>query len=89
MYSFKIVKQSQDADVVEYKQKVLKWLSERLGDAIEHQSFAVYNDVYHAEEWDIEVHALMGKFHNWCMHYLVDIKDEMVAVEFALVKDSL
>jgi hypothetical protein len=89
MTSFTIIKDEHDVDAVEYKNKLIAWLTERLGKVTAHTNFSIFNDNYIADDWDLEVSSLFGKFHNWCMSYTVDIRNDLVAVEFALVKDSL
>ena len=90
MNNFFVMKSMIDDDVVDYLLKVKEWLSERLGPPTQtFASSAGLGSTTLAEKWSIETSPIIGKFHTWSMHYLITIKDDTVAVEYALVKDTL
>ena len=79
-----------DDDVVDYLLVVKAWLSERLGPPYETvPSSSSLGSTTTATKWSIDTTPIFGKFHTWSMHYLITISDDTVAVEFALVKDTL
>jgi hypothetical protein len=88
---FQVVKMMNDDDVVEYRRKVVDWLIMRLGEpTFEHENERmVLSSETQSEKWSVSACPIMGKYHNWSMHYFITIDDDVIAVEFALVKDSL
>lgn len=88
---FQVIKMMNDDDVVEYRRKVINWLIERLGE----QTFEydteqmVLSSENRGDKWSVSACPIMGKYHNWSMHYTITIDDDIIAVEFALVKDAL
>lgn len=88
---FQVVKMMNDDDVVEFRRKVIDWLVERLGEpTFEHENEQmVLSSETQGEKWSVSACPIMGKFHNWAMHYFIKIDDDVIAVEFALVKDAL
>jgi hypothetical protein len=89
MAQFTIVKNMMADDVVDYRRKVLEWLTARLGECVKHDNQHIFGETYTADTWSVESNSFIGKFHNWRMEYEIEINDDVVAVEFALIKDSL
>jgi len=89
MAHFRVVKDMLAIDIVDYRRKVLEWLAARAGSYLKHENQELFSETYTADTWSVEVLSFLGKFHNWRMEYEIEIADDIVAVEFALIKDSL
>jgi hypothetical protein len=89
MNHFVVMKSMLDDDVVSFVPKIKEWLSTRLGSELSTSTYTTVGSITIADKWSLEVMPIFGKFNTWSMTYQICINDDIVAVEFALVKDTL
>jgi hypothetical protein len=76
-----------DDNIVSFKPKVIDWLVARTTNRADY-SFSPNIDTVEGDGWNMTIKTNVGKFRNWCFIYEIEIEDDTIAVEFALVKDS-
>lgn len=71
------------------RQTILDWLVAH-APSPEYRHIDRHNgDTYIGEGWALRTTFKVGKYREWGIEYEIGIEDDLIAVEFMLIKDSL